>query len=125
MGCTGVEINGDLVQRAKANAASMGSRVSNLIDLQEGSFQQFMSSESFANATVVFVHLVPDALQKMSEQLEARIAAGVRVISQGYEIPGLCVRKKAELEYNCNDERDPDTDIALAKFMAKAFLYSQ
>lgn len=124
--CTGVEINGDLVQRAKAHAASMDSSVSSLLDLQEGCFQQFMSSESFAKATVIFVHLVPDVLQKMSEQLEGRIAAGVRVISQGYEIPGMCARKTSELEYNCDDARDHDTDIyAKAKFMGQAFLYSQ
>ncbi|CAK0858288.1 unnamed protein product [Prorocentrum cordatum] len=123
--CTGVEINGDLVERAKANAASMGSSVSSLIDLQEGSFQQFMSSESFAKATVIFVHLVPGVLQKMAEQLDDRIATGVRVISQGYEIPGLCSRKTSELAYNCDDERDPTTDEALAKFMGHAFLYSQ
>lgn len=118
--CIGAEINGDLVQQANANAVAAGGSVSSLIDFTEGSFEQLMLTAEFAKVTLVFVHLVPNVLRKILPQLRACIAAGARVVSQRFEVPGLESQKKDELACGGRD------DLAQSYFgdMGRAFLYS-
>ena len=45
----------------------------------------------FVRATVIFVFLVPSQLAALAPALRVRLAAGARVVSQRFEIPGLRV----------------------------------
>eukprot|EP00418_Pyrodinium_bahamense_P009331 CAMPEP_0179117102 /NCGR_PEP_ID=MMETSP0796-20121207/54978_1 /TAXON_ID=73915 /ORGANISM="Pyrodinium bahamense, Strain pbaha01" /LENGTH=200 /DNA_ID=CAMNT_0020815445 /DNA_START=51 /DNA_END=653 /DNA_ORIENTATION=+ len=115
--CVGVEINGDLVQCAVSRAAD--GHVSGLTDFTEGTFESFVLTETFAKATVVFVHLIPDVLRNLAPVLEERIAAGVRVVSQRFEIPSLEFYKQQVLASAPCDDDD------YFKNLGQAFLYSR
>mmetsp|Transcript_13031 Transcript_13031/g.35535 ORF Transcript_13031/g.35535 Transcript_13031/m.35535 type:complete len:209 (-) Transcript_13031:198-824(-) len=121
VGCRGIgaEINGDLVQRALSSAALLPVGVQSLLNFTEGPFERMVLSPEFDKATVIYVHLVPEVLQKLVPVLRTRIAAGVRVVSQRFEIPGFESDKRRALATAACD------DDAYFGDMGPAFLYTR
>ncbi|CAE8678989.1 unnamed protein product, partial [Polarella glacialis] len=84
--CIGVEVDHELVLLAREICA--GDAPGKVI-ITEDILENYLLSPSFASATVIFVHLVPDQLKDISSALQGRIGAGVRVVAQRYSIPGM------------------------------------
>jgi len=86
-GC-GCEINSELVTNARARAVSSGLGLDR-ITLTESGISRYMLSDDFRAATVIVCFLVPPQLEELVPLFETAMAAGVRIITQRYPIPGL------------------------------------
>ncbi len=78
----GIEIDRDLVARARANAFR-----ANVADLVE-----FRAEDAFtvdvSPATVVTLYMLPDFNEKLRPRLDRQLNRGTRVVSHDYDIPG-------------------------------------
>ena len=86
-GC-GCEIDSNLVTSAHALAASSGIGLDR-ITLTESGIARYVLSDDFRAATVIVCFLVPPQLKELVPLFEIAMAAGVRIITQRYQIPGL------------------------------------
>ena len=92
----GVEINGRMVESARAAATRVGLLAPQLV-LTEGLIDAFLRSPQFDDVTLVFVFLVPQHLAQILPALRAFLRRpGARIVSERYEIKGL--RKTGQLE---------------------------
>ena len=98
-GC-GCEVDSHLVKSARALAVSLGIDA-NRITLTESAISRYMLSADFRAATVIVCFLVPPQLEALIPLFETALNAGVRIITQRYQIPGLahlrCLDKGAPL----------------------------
>lgn len=84
----GVEVDPDLVARARANA-----RTAQVEDLVEFRLEDATRTD-FSAATVVMLFLPEDAMKLLKPVLERQLAAGARVVSNSAPIPGWTPSKR-------------------------------
>jgi len=80
-GGMGVELDGQLVKEANANAARAG--VADRVKFVEGD----LFKADVRDATVVTLYLMPDMLRDVEKKLAKELAPGTRVISHDYPLP--------------------------------------
>ena len=87
--CIGNEVNGDLVVKARANAAAAGASGARLT-LTQGLNSTFIETAAFLSATVIFLALVPSSMKELLPMIRRALERpGVRVVAQRFEAPGL------------------------------------
>ena len=86
-GC-GCEIDSERVTSAREMAVSSGIGPDRLT-LTESGISRYMLTADFNAATVIFCFLVPRQLEALLPLFERALAAGARIISQRYQIPGM------------------------------------
>ena len=82
--CVGIEYDAVFAGRAEAAAAAAG--LSHAVRIVHGDATVVTD---LTGATVVFVYLVPDGLKLMMPRLTAALAAGARLLSNMFALPGL------------------------------------
>ncbi|MFO8099512.1 MAG: methyltransferase domain-containing protein [Salinibacter sp.] len=85
----GIEIQSDLVEKARANAEDAG--VADRVDFREGD----LFDADISDATVVTLYLLPDVNLKLRSKLFRELEPGTRVVSHDFDM----------------DEWSPDTSI--------------
>jgi hypothetical protein len=135
-GC-GCEINSGLVASARALADSSGSDVT----FTESGIARYLLSADFEAATVIVCFLVPEQLKALLPAFNSALTAGVRIITQRYQIPGLdhlrCLDSGARLEgaaarsdafgwisQEIEELKDTQTSTSYFPDQGPAFLYS-
>jgi SAM-dependent methyltransferase len=78
----GIEIDGDLVVKARNNAFK--ERVAHLVEFRE----QDAFTADVSPATVVTLYMLPEFNAKLSPMLEKQLKPGTRVVSHDFEIRG-------------------------------------
>jgi ribosomal protein L11 methylase PrmA len=79
----GYEIHSGLVKTAKLKAKKQG--VAQRTEFLKRDFWK----EDLSPYSVVFMFQIPFAMKRLSEKLNRELKPGVRIISNGYKIPGL------------------------------------
>jgi precorrin-6B methylase 2 len=81
--CVGIEYNSVYAERARAAAEAAG--VSDLVEIRHGD----ACCADLSDATVVFVYLVPEGLKAVLPKLKEALAAGCRIVSYMFSLPGI------------------------------------
>lgn len=94
--CVGVEYDAAVMRRAEARVAALPEELRRRVSLRLGAVQDVDFS---ADATVVFVYLLPKGLAAIAGGLERVRSRGGRVVSHTFAVPGwpdardVCVHK--------------------------------
>ena len=76
----GIEINPDLVSKAKSNASKAG--VSDRVKFKTGDIY----AENYSEATIVTLYLAEDANKVLLQRLKAQLALGARIVSHQFKM---------------------------------------
>jgi SAM-dependent methyltransferase len=76
----GIEIDGELVERARRNASEAG------VEQRAKFLRQDLFAADFRNATVVTLYLLPEVNLALRPRLLAQLGAGTRIVSHSHDM---------------------------------------
>jgi len=104
----GIEIEGELVQKAREKARKAG--VSHLVEFRQGDLFKADISE----ATVVTLYLLPSVNKRLRPKLFQQLDPGTRVVSHDFSMEDWTPDKTVKIEeHETNDNKIGDTTLYL------------